>query len=214
MAEQVTYLVIGRDGKQYGPASEQDIREWTAVGRVTPETLSWCAGESSWRPLRLRTGLLNSPTIAAENTHQLTCAEKAKQYVHRAAAGGAAIAPIPIPGIGTAGLVTLEGSLIYWIGRVYGERLTPADIAAITGTLGVGSLVVKMGVMEALNFVPVLGWTLKSGIAVGIIETIGNLTVKHFESRHPGKLYTVDIEVEQKISGAGSPTGDSATAQV
>ncbi|MGD0089931.1 MAG: hypothetical protein ABSE73_08430 [Planctomycetota bacterium] len=127
-----------------------------------------------------------------------TCQEKAREYVHMAAAGGAVLAPIPVPGMGTTGLVVLEATLIYWIAKIYGETLEAKAIALVAATLEVGSLGVKVVVLEGLNFIPVAGWILKAPVAAGIIEGLGDLAIRHFEDKYPGKLYTVDPEVEKE----------------
>lgn len=45
------YKVIGSDGKEYGPVSAQQLREWIAQGRVNAETKVLVEGTTSWRPL-------------------------------------------------------------------------------------------------------------------------------------------------------------------
>lgn len=127
-----------------------------------------------------------------------TCKEKAREWVHITAAGGGAIAAVPVPGIGTAGLIALESQLVYWVGRIYGEKLDKAELVMIAGSLSVGSLAIKAAVLEALNFVPVAGWLIKIPVAAGIIEAIGALAIKHFEDKYPGKIYEADAEVERQ----------------
>ena len=129
----------------------------------------------------------------------MTCKEKARQYVHLTATGGAVLAPVPIPFMGTVGLIALETNLVYWVGRIYGETLTKTELATIITSLEIGSLALKLGVLEALNFVPIAGWLLKAPLAAGVIEGIGNLAVSHFEDRYPGKSYTADADVEKDI---------------
>jgi uncharacterized protein (DUF697 family) len=131
-------------------------------------------------------------------TQPMTCKEKAREYVHVTAIGGGALAAVPIPGMGTVGLTALEGTLVYWVGRVYGEKLDKAEVAMIIGSLGIASLGIKMGVLELLNFVPIAGWLAKVPIAGGIIEGIGALAINHFEDKYPGRLYEADAEVERQ----------------
>lgn len=127
-----------------------------------------------------------------------TCKQKAQEWVHVTAAGGGALAAVPVPGIGTIGLAAMEGSLVYWIGRIYGDKLDKAEVLMIVGTLEIASLGIKVGVLELLNFVPIAGWIAKVPIAAGIIEGIGALAIKHFEDKYPGKLYEHDAEVERQ----------------
>jgi uncharacterized protein (DUF697 family) len=136
----------------------------------------------------------------------MTCKDKAKQYVHLTAAGGAVLAPVPIPFMGTVGLIGLETTLVYWVGRIYGETLTKTELATIVTSLEVGSLALKLGVLEALNFVPIAGWLLKAPVAAGVIEGIGNLAVSHFEDKYPGKSYVADPDVEKDLKNKKQKT--------
>lgn len=131
------------------------------------------------------------------------CSDKAHEYIHWAAGGGAAWSTVPIPGMTTVGLVALESMLIYWIGKIYGEKLEKTEILMIAGGLEIASLGLKVGVLELLNFVPIAGWLLKGTVAAGVIEGIGALVIKHFEDKHPDRYYTEDPELEREMSKKG-----------
>ena len=45
------YKIIGGDGQEYGPISEQQLRQWIVQGRVNEQTLVWREGMSDWQPL-------------------------------------------------------------------------------------------------------------------------------------------------------------------
>lgn len=45
------YLIIGWDGKQYGPVSAEDLRAWLADRRVSAETQVCPVGGAEWKPL-------------------------------------------------------------------------------------------------------------------------------------------------------------------
>ena len=128
----------------------------------------------------------------------ITCKKKAQQWVHVTAAGGGALAAIPIPGMGTVGLVALESTLVYWVGRIYGEKLDKTEVLMIAGSLELASLGLKVAVLEALNFVPVAGWILKVPVAAGVIEGIGALAIDFFEDKYPGRRYEADPDVENQ----------------
>ena len=40
------YKIIGSDQKQYGPVSENDLRQWIAQGRVNAQTLIQAEGQT------------------------------------------------------------------------------------------------------------------------------------------------------------------------
>jgi hypothetical protein len=45
------YLIIGGDGKEYGPASDADVRLWIAEGRVNAHSQAKAENDTEFRPL-------------------------------------------------------------------------------------------------------------------------------------------------------------------
>lgn len=45
------YTIIGGDGREYGPATAEQIRQWIAGGRAGLETKAKAAGGEEWKPL-------------------------------------------------------------------------------------------------------------------------------------------------------------------
>lgn len=45
------YRIIGADGRQYGPASVEQLREWIAQGRANALTVACAEGSLDWKPL-------------------------------------------------------------------------------------------------------------------------------------------------------------------
>ncbi len=118
-----------------------------------------------------------------------TCHDKARKLVHVYAAAGASWAVLPIPIATSPGLCALETHMIYWIGRVYGEDLGKGDIFMIGSGLELASVGLKTVAINAANFLPVIGWGIKGVIAASTIEGLGEVIIRHFENRHPGRLY-------------------------
>jgi uncharacterized protein (DUF697 family) len=108
------------------------------------------------------------------------------------AACGAGIAFAPVPGIGTAGLVTAEVALIYSIGKIYGVDLSRTDVAIIASTLGIGSAALRVPVVEICNYFPFIGWAVKATIAAITIESVGAAAIAYFEQKYPGKIFSAD----------------------
>lgn len=46
-----TYKIIGTDGKEYGPVSAEQLRQWLAQGRVNAQTKVQAEGSAEWKPL-------------------------------------------------------------------------------------------------------------------------------------------------------------------
>jgi len=45
------FKIIGGDGRQYGPVTIEQLREWIAVGRANAQTQIQREGETEWQPL-------------------------------------------------------------------------------------------------------------------------------------------------------------------
>ena len=44
------YNIVGADGKQYGPVSLEQMRQWVAEGRINAQTQVQAAGTAQWKP--------------------------------------------------------------------------------------------------------------------------------------------------------------------
>ena len=45
------YKIIGADGKEYGPITVEQLRQWISEGRVNPQTRVKSEGATGWQPL-------------------------------------------------------------------------------------------------------------------------------------------------------------------
>ena len=45
------YKIIGADGREYGPATAEQLRQWIAEGRANAQTQTLAAGAPEWKPL-------------------------------------------------------------------------------------------------------------------------------------------------------------------
>jgi hypothetical protein len=45
------YKIIGSDGREYGPVSAEQLRQWIAEGRANAQTLAQPAGSTEWKAL-------------------------------------------------------------------------------------------------------------------------------------------------------------------
>ncbi|MGD0616001.1 MAG: DUF4339 domain-containing protein [Verrucomicrobiota bacterium] len=45
------YTLIGGDEKQYGPVTDEQLRQWIRDGRVTPQSQLKAEGDAEWRPI-------------------------------------------------------------------------------------------------------------------------------------------------------------------
>jgi len=45
------YIIIGGDGKEYGPVTTNDVRQWLAEGRLSAQSLVKAESDAEFRPL-------------------------------------------------------------------------------------------------------------------------------------------------------------------
>ncbi|HEY3756378.1 MAG TPA: RDD family protein [Opitutaceae bacterium] len=57
------FTIIGGDGREYGPASAEQIRQWIAAGRANLDTRVKQAGFDEWKPLAEFPEIVTSPTL-------------------------------------------------------------------------------------------------------------------------------------------------------
>lgn len=129
----------------------------------------------------------------------MSCKDRAWKWVHVYAAGAATLALAPIPGTSLA-LGGIETHMIYWIAKIYGEELSIKEIAIVAGGLEISGIALKAVAMEALNFLPGLGWVVKSAVAASAVEGIGKVIIDHFEDKYPGRRYSADAGVEGSVT--------------
>jgi uncharacterized protein (DUF697 family) len=131
-----------------------------------------------------------SPAAPAPASKKQLCRERARNLVHKYALFGTAWAVVPLPGVTSTGLTALEAHMVYWIARTYGESPNATDITITTAGLEMASVGLKKLAVELAGLVPVVGWGVKGVIAGGAIEGLGDLIIRHFESKYPGKEVT------------------------
>jgi hypothetical protein len=67
------YKIIGADGKEYGPITAEQLKQWLAEGRVNSQTRVLAEGATDWKPLS------EIPELAATTTPSAPLAAAAFQ---------------------------------------------------------------------------------------------------------------------------------------
>lgn len=62
------YLIIGGDGKEYGPVTDADVRQWITEGRLNAQTLAKGEGDAELRPLSAFPEFATTLTTGAPTT--------------------------------------------------------------------------------------------------------------------------------------------------
>lgn len=114
---------------------------------------------------------------------------KAENWVngYTATAIGMVIATAIVPGAGTAVLISLEGIMCYQIGRIYNHDFTEADGLAAASVIGVAAFIGPIAAFEASLLLGPFAFAAKPAIAAGIIKSMGQLVIKHFEDLSSGR---------------------------
>ena len=85
------YYLIGGDGRPYGPARDETIRQWLREGRITGLTPANLVGTTDWRPLRdfpEFAGAVPPTAPPTQPTQPPTGVTMAPRRTHSLAAGG------------------------------------------------------------------------------------------------------------------------------
>ena len=45
------YKILGSDGKEYGPVTADQLRQWVVEGRANAQTQTFVEGATEWKPL-------------------------------------------------------------------------------------------------------------------------------------------------------------------
>jgi hypothetical protein len=59
------YKIIGADGKEYGPITAEQLKQWLAEGRVNSQTRVLAEGATDWKPLSEIPELAATATLSA-----------------------------------------------------------------------------------------------------------------------------------------------------
>lgn len=148
--------------------------------------------------------ILKEADQGVNNLDRETCRRNAKSVFTKYAAMSGSIALLlsPIPGASQPVLTGIETKLVMEISQIYGYRLNEKEILSIIGSILAGGTLLKIGVMEAMTFVPGAGWVLKGGVAASAIPAVGELAIKYFET----KRFPDDLDNKQLMMKA--PDGE------
>lgn len=119
--------------------------------------------------------------------------ERARAWVNGYTAVGIGIVVAAIvPGSTSVALIGIEVTMCYQIGKIYrGEKYTMQEATAAARVVGLVAITAQIIALEAMDFIPIAGWAVKGGVAGGVIKTLGEAIIKHYE------------KLEQQSAGAG-----------
>lgn len=108
---------------------------------------------------------------------------KAEKWVngYTATAMGAVLVVALVPIGASAVLCTLEATMCYQIGKIYRHDWTMAEATTTAGVIGLACVAGQIAALEAATFTGPFAFAIKPGIAAGIVKTLGQLIIKHFE---------------------------------
>lgn len=113
--------------------------------------------------------------MAASNKREAR--NKAKEAINGWSVGFASVAWIP-----GSHFVMAAGdiALVLQVGSIYGIELNKQAAAQIFTSVAAPLIGSKIA-HTVLDFIPVLGWAAKSGVAFGVTKLVGEALIAHFE---------------------------------
>ncbi len=117
--------------------------------------------------------------MAASNKKEAR--EKAKEAINGWSLGFASVAWIP-----GSHYVMAAGdfTLVLQVGSIYGVELDKQQAAQIFTSVAAPLIGSKIA-HSILDFIPILGWAIKSGVAFGVTKLVGEALIAHFEDVSP-----------------------------
>ncbi len=193
------YKILGSDRKEYGPASGDQVRQWIADGRATPQTRAKAEGSTEWKSLS------EFPEFSA------ALAARAATPIQRPPAGSIS-APPPMPSSGSAASGLAITSLVLGLLSFVGCSILTGIPAIITGHIahnrsrkapqkfGGGGLAVAGFVLGyfSLAFLPIMAGLMLPALAkakdkaqrincVNNLKQVG-LAARMWSNEHNGKF--------------------------
>ena len=173
------------------PVKIEKVASWADESSIaTSEVVANAKKTNSIKKAREILENINLEELSPDfNLSKETCRQKAKEKIAWFAGGGAlgTAAVAQIPGVASAGLPLVETKLIVDVARVYGYSLDTQQAVAIGGSMILSGMVVKMGVLELVGLLPVLGNVIKGGATAAFIVALGKATINFLEKRRFGQ---------------------------
>lgn len=113
-----------------------------------------------------------------------------KTAIHLTALVGAAICAVLPIGVDVGALRLAEVIMIICIASRFGEKLTRSAARGILASsfaqlVGEGAALSALAAADAANLLnPLLAYGIKSSIAVGLIEAVGHIALRHYEKKY------------------------------
>ena len=86
-----------------------------------------------------------------------------------------------IPGAGTAACITIEATMCYHLGAIYGYDMTWEIARDHAFKIGLGTVVAKLVILEALTATGPFAYVLKPTLAASIVNIIGRTVINYYK---------------------------------
>jgi uncharacterized protein (DUF697 family) len=101
---------------------------------------------------------------------------------YTATAVGLVAASAPIPGAGTVVCISIETSMCFHIGKIYGYDMTWEIARDHSIKIGLATIVGGLAALEAATLAGPFAFVLKPTIAAPLIEVLGKTVIDYYEN--------------------------------
>ena len=138
------YKIIGADGKEYGPVTADQLKQWIAEGRVNAQTRVLLEGTTDWKPLSAFPEFATTPPLPSlVSPGVLTPIPTVSVEINGPAIGLMVTAILGFLAQGTSLILRLA-----WATMLATQADIPPMLTALTGTMGV--IVSGIGILTSI----------------------------------------------------------------
>lgn len=143
----MNYKIVGSDQKEYGPVTDEQLRQWVAEGRLNRDSLIQPEGATDWKPLASFPELipLTAPAPLSAGPAAAVSPEAALSMINGPANGLLATAVLGLLGALAGIVMNVVGVSLGGMGGAHAGDPAQRAIQMLSGGAGILSSVVHIG---------------------------------------------------------------------
>lgn len=179
------YKIIGADGREYGPVSAEQLREWLKQGRVNAQTQIQPEGAAEWLTLGALPEFAAAPATAME-TPPLTSTGTARPKTSGMAIASLVLGILGLVSCGATALIGLVLGIVAMVKIKNSEGRLSGNGLAIAGTVVSGVFLLLIPIQAAM-LLPALAKAKQRAQTINCVNHVKQLSVAV-------RIYAVDSD--------------------